>query len=202
MLVISIYLLIDGNRIFRWLLAFLPPQQRIKVRRASPRISKIVSRFIVGQWITSALAGVYAFLVLYLLHVPSAAILAVVAAIFDLLPILGFFLFVIPAVGMAFTISPMIGGLVALLYGAYHLLETYFIVPKVYGNQLKLSTLTVLLSCMAGWLLGGVVGAIAILPVVASYPVVEKTWLRPLLQKDTVSKHDQIETELEGAESD
>lgn len=202
MLVISIYLLIDGNRIFRWLLAFLPVRQRVKVRKASPRIAKIVSRFIVGQSITSALAGTYAFLVLYLLHVPSAAILAVVAAIFDLLPILGFFLFVIPAVGMAFTVSPVAAGLVALLYGAYHLLETYFIVPKVYGDQLKLSTLAVLLSCMAGWLLGGVVGAIAILPVVASYPVVEKIWLWPLLQKDTVSKHDQIEAESHDGEGD
>jgi predicted PurR-regulated permease PerM len=201
MLVIAIYLLIDGDRIFRWLLAFLPNGQRIKVRKASPRIAEIVSRFIVGQSITSALAGTYAFVVLSVLRVPNATLLAVVAAIFDILPILGFFLFIVPAVGIALTVSPMTGGLVALLYGAYHLLETYFIVPKVYGDQLKLSTLTVLLSCMAGWLLGGVVGAVAILPVVASYPVVEKIWLRPLLQKDTVSTHDQIEEEANGEHS-
>jgi len=195
MLVISVYLLVDGCRIFQWLLAFLPRSQRSKCREASPEIARIVSRFIVGQFITSVLAGSYAFAVLSLLHVPNAILLGLVAAIFDILPILGFFLFVIPAVGMAFTVSPMTAGAVALCYGAYHLLEAYFIVPKVYGEQLKLSTLTVLLSCMAGWLLAGPVGAIAILPVVASYPVVEKIWLARLLQSDTVEKHDALEGE-------
>jgi predicted PurR-regulated permease PerM len=189
MLVISVYLLVDGSRIFQWLLAFLPREQRGKFLAAAPQIAQIVSRFIVGQFITSALAGTYAFVVLSLLHVPNAILLGLMAAIFDILPILGFFLFIIPAVGVAFTVSPVVAGAVAMLYGAYHLLEAYFIVPKVYGEQLKLSTLTVLLSCLAGWLLGGPVGAVAILPVVASYPVVEKIWLAPRLQSDTVAKH-------------
>jgi predicted PurR-regulated permease PerM len=35
--------------------------------------------------------------------------------------------------------------LVAALYVAYHLIENYFILPKVYGNRLRLSTLTVLI---------------------------------------------------------
>jgi len=201
MLVIAVYLLVDGSRIFQWLLAFLPRAQRSKFREASPKIAQVVSRFIVGQFICSTLAGTYAFVVLSCLHVPNAILLALVAAIFDILPILGFFLFIIPAVGMAFTVSPVVAGAVAALYGAYHLMEAYFIVPKVYGEQLKLSTLTVLLSCLAGWLLGGPVGAVAILPVVASYPVVEKIWLEPWLQSDTVAKHEKMENESSEGEA-
>jgi predicted PurR-regulated permease PerM len=85
--------------------------------------------------------------------------------------------------------------LVFVLYGAYHLVETYFIVPKVYGDRLRLSTLTVLVSCMAAGLVAGVVGAIAILPIVASYPIIERIWLRRHLEADTVIKHDQIDAE-------
>lgn len=194
-LVISIYLLIDGERIVQWIIAFFPNGHRAKVRKASPEIARIVSRFVVGQFITSMLAGTYAFTVLSFLHVPNAMILAVMAACFDILPILGFFIFIVPAVALAFTVSPATAGTVALLYGAYHLLETYLIVPKVYGDRLKLSTLTVLLSCMAGWMLAGVIGAIAILPVVASYPVIEKLWFSRHLEPDTISEHDRIEEE-------
>jgi hypothetical protein len=101
------------------------------------------------------LCGTYAYIVLYFLHVPNAVVLAVLAAVVDILPGIGFFLFVIPAVALSFTVSPTTATLAAVFYSAYHLLESYVIVPKVYGNQLKLSTLTVLIACMAGWLLAG-----------------------------------------------
>jgi len=194
-LVIGVYFLIDGEQIYRWIVAFLPRRHRAKIRVAAPQIASIVSRFVTGQFVTSALCGIYAFLVLYLFDVPNAALLATLAAIFDILPVIGFFVFAIPAIGLAYTVSPLSAAAVGGLYGAYHLLETYVIVPKVYGNQLKLSTLTVLLACMAGWLLAGVIGAIAILPLVAAYPVAENLWLKPHLEPDTVPKHKEIEKE-------
>jgi predicted PurR-regulated permease PerM len=141
-----------------------------------------------GQFITSLLCALYVFALLSLLHVPNALILAVLAGIFDVLPIIGFFLSVLPATAMALTVSPATALLVVALYLAYHLVESYFIVPTVYGNRLRLSTLTVLVSCMAGGLLAGVIGAIAILPLVASYPIVERIWLHSRLEPDTVSK--------------
>jgi predicted PurR-regulated permease PerM len=84
---------------------------------------------------------------------------------------------------------------VALLYAAYHVVENYFIVPKVYGDRLRLSTLTVLVCCLAAGLLAGVAGVILVLPIVASYPILERIWLQPYLQRGTVQKHDQIEAE-------
>ena len=63
------------------------------------------------------------------------------------------------------------------------------------GNRLRLSTLTVLVSCMAAALVAGVVGAIVILPVVASYPIIERIWLKRQFEADTVTKHAQIDAE-------
>jgi predicted PurR-regulated permease PerM len=85
-----------------------------------------------------------------------------------------------------------------LLYGAYHLAENYFIVPKVYGNRLRLSTLTVLIACLAAAALAGVIGVIIALPLVACYPIVERIWLRPCLEGDTVRKHEQVDAEHHG----
>src|SRR5205814_2354884 len=79
-------------------------------------------------------------------------------------------------------------------YVAYHVIENYFIVPKVYGDRLRLSTLTVLVCCLAAALVAGVVGVILVLPVVASYPILERIWLQPCVERDTVQKREQIDS--------
>jgi predicted PurR-regulated permease PerM len=192
-LVVALYFVADGARIFEWLIAFLPETHRKKSAEASEEITSVVAHYMVGQIITSVLCSAYAYIVLKVLHVPSAALLAVLAGVFDLLPMIGFFLFTIPAMLMALTVSPTAALLVGILYGAYHLLENYFIVPKVYGNRLRLSTLTVLISCLAAGLVAGVVGVIIVLPVVASYPIVERIWLRPHLERGTVERHEDLD---------
>src|SRR4051812_993967 len=198
MLVLAIYFVAEGERVYNWLLAFLPEKHRRKMAQASEEITSVASHYMAGQFITSVLCAVYAFVVLKILHVPNAALLAVMAGIFDVLPLIGFFLFTIPAVAIAFTVSPGVAALVAVLYLAYHLLENYFIVPKVYGNRLRLSTLTVLVACLAAGLVAGVVGVIIVLPIIACYPIVERIWLRPHLESDTVAKHEELDAKAEG----
>jgi predicted PurR-regulated permease PerM len=188
-LIVAIYFLADGERVYKWLLAFLPEIQRQKIAVAGEEIASVVGHYMIGQVITSVLCAAYAFGVLIVFRVPNAALLAVLAGIFDFLPLIGFFLFAIPAVAMAFTVSPATAGIVAALYVAYHLVENYFIVPKVYGNRLKISTLTVLVACLAAGLVAGVVGVILVLPMVASYPILERIWLQPYLESGTVQKH-------------
>ncbi len=61
-----------------------------------------------------------------------------------------------------------------------------------------LPALTALVSCLAGALLAGVTGAIAILPIVASYPIIERIWLQPLLEPDTMEKHEEIDEREHG----
>ncbi len=197
-LIVAVYFLADGERVYKWLLAFLPKVQREKVAMAGGEIASVVGHYTLGQVITSVLCAVYAFLVLVLLHVPNAALLAVLAGVLDVLPLVGFFLFAIPAIAMAFTVSPATAGLVAALYGGYHIFENYLIVPKVYGNRLKISTLTVLVACLAAGLVAGVVGVILVLPIVASYPIFERIWLQPYLETGTVQKHERLAAEEEG----
>jgi predicted PurR-regulated permease PerM len=191
-LIVAIYFLADGERVYKWFLAFLPEIERQKVSVAAEEVATVVSHYVVGQVITSVLCAAYAFGVLVVFHVPDATLLAVLAGVFDVLPLIGFFLFAIPAVAMAFTVSPTTAAVVAGLYLAYHLIENYFIVPKVYGNRLQLSTLTVLVACLAAGLVAGVVGIILVLPIVASYPILERIWLQPYLQRGTVQKHAEI----------
>ena len=73
---------------------------------------------------------------------------------------------------------------------AFHVLESIFMVPKVYGKNLRVSTLTVLLGLLADTLLAGVPGALAALPVIASYAAIERIWLKPFLRDGVSEKHE------------
>lgn len=190
MLVISIYLLIDGKSIFEWTLAFFSPSSRTKMRTTSEEISQVIFRYVWGQAVTSALVAVFAYVVLSILKVPGALMLAVVAGVCDVLPILGFFLYVAPSCLLALSVSPRTSLIVLGLFVFYQALESYLIVPRIYGMSLRLSTLTVLLGLLAGTLLAGIPGALAALPVVASYSVIERIWLKPFLGEGVAEKHE------------
>jgi predicted PurR-regulated permease PerM len=75
----------------------------------------------------------------------------------------------------------------------YHFIENYFIAPKVYGTELRLSNLAVLIAFAVGAELAGVIGALLALPIAAAYPAVERIWLSERLAPDTVETHQTLE---------
>jgi putative heme transporter len=191
-LVLSLYLLLDGKRTYAWLLAYVPRRHRGKMAETVPAVSEVVMAYVQGQLLTSLLYGSFAFAVLTFLHVPSALPLAVLAAICDVLPILGVFLSTIPAAFFALTVSPFAAAAVVVLYLLYHALENYLIVPRVYGRRLRLSPLVVLLALVVGGSLYGVLGAVLILPLFAAYPIIEKIWLADYLSDEVVADHAEL----------
>jgi predicted PurR-regulated permease PerM len=198
LLVIALYLLIDGSKIYDWLLAFFSPLHRRKIHITANEISKVIFGYVSGQVITSALVTIYVFAVLSLLHVPAALLLSILAGVFDILPILGFVISTLPAFLLALSVSPQTAFIVLGLYVLFHMLEIYLIVPWVYGKSLRLSTLTVLLGLLAGTLLAGIPGALAALPVIASYAAIERIWLAPFLRDGVSEKHELQKDEVFG----
>ena len=190
LLVIALYLLLDGRKIYDWLLAFFSPLHRSKIRITAGEVSKVIFGYVSGQLITSVLVTIYTYVVLSLLHVPAALLLAILAGVFDILPIVGFFIAAAPALLLALSVSSRTAFIVLGLYLLFHAFEAYVIIPKVYGRSLRMSTLTVLLGLLAGALLAGIPGALAALPVIASYAAVERIWLRPFLRDGVSEKHE------------
>ena len=176
LLVLTVYLLVDGERVYNWVARYLPPRQRAKVRRALPEISNVVGGYLLGQALTSLLFGVFAFVVLWLLDVPQPLLLAVVAALADAIPIAGILIATVPAVLLALTVSPTAAGMAFLLYLAYQQVENYLIVPRVYRGTLQISSFAVLVAVLVGAELLGIVGVLLALPIAAAVPVIERIW--------------------------
>jgi predicted PurR-regulated permease PerM len=175
-LVMTAYLLADGERIYDWTVRYLPQRQRIRVRRALPEISRVVSGYLLGQFLTSLLFGIFAYVVLTVLGVPQPLLLAILAAVADAIPVVGVVIATIPAVLLALTVSPLTAGIVLALYLAYQQVENYLIVPRVYRGTLELHPFAVLLAVLVGAQLLGVLGVLLALPIAAAVPVIERIW--------------------------
>ena len=184
-----IYLMIDGPRALQWMVAYFPQEHRHRVSKGLDKIADRAVSYIIGQSIISGLFATYTLVVLSLLHVPMALLLALVAGALDVVPIIGISITIVLGAALGLTVSPTTALLVVTFYAGYHIFENYFLVPKIYGKNLRLSTLAVLLSMIAGGMVAGVIGAIGILPVVAAYPALEALWLAPQLEPEVVKDH-------------
>jgi predicted PurR-regulated permease PerM len=181
LITMTAYLLIaDGERTLFWLFRYLPVEQRSKIRKVLPEISHVVSSYVVGQLITSALFALFALVTCLALGIPQAMLLAILAFFLDAVPIVGATAATIPAVLLALTVSPTTAVIAGALYLAYQQTENHFIVPRVYQNTLQMSSFGVLIAVAIGAELLGIIGALIALPIAAAIPVIERAWREEL----------------------
>ncbi len=165
---LALYMMIDRDRLRGALFALVPRSRHIRLSRVMMNLQTIVGGYIRGQMLTSALMAAFTIIVLTALHVPGALALGVVAGAGDVLPYIGIFFTVGPAVLAALTRSPGTALAVLVLMLAYAEFENRFLIPRVYGRALRLPSSVVFFSLLAGGVLMGIPGALLALPVAAA----------------------------------
>ncbi len=170
-IMLTVYLVVEGPAVATAMVSVFPRTNRLQVRNLFGEIGEQVGSYIRGQLITSFLAGSMTYVILTAFSVPNALALAWVMAIADAIPIVGPILGMIPAALSAYKVSDQTALYVAIALVIYHQIESYVVVPFIYGRALKLSPLAVLLSVLVGATLLGVVGAFLALPFAATMPI-------------------------------
>ena len=192
-LILSLYFLVDGKRLYAWLLAYVPRAHRKKMSLTVPEVFSVVRGYVRAQMLTSFLFAAFSYAVLSLLRVPAALSLALLAGVANVVPVVGVLVSTIPAALFALTVSPVAAIIVVAFYLLYNFAESYLILPRVYGTRLRLSTLAVVLGLMVGGALAGIVGAVLVLPLVAAYPIIERIWLHEYLGEEVAADHAALE---------
>lgn len=165
---LALYMMIDRDRLRGGLFAIVPRSHHIRLSRVMMNLETIVGGYIRGQVITCALMAVFMFILLVACGVPNALAIAVFGGVADVLPYIGIFLTMIPAVVAALARGPAVTVIVLVLMLAYEEFESRVVVPVVYGRALRIPSSIVLLSLIAGTTLLGIVGALIALPVAAT----------------------------------
>jgi predicted PurR-regulated permease PerM len=115
---------------------------------------------------------VYTLVVLLVVDVPNAVAFGVLAAFADIIPLIGAFIAIVPAVVAAFQESPEQALVVLVALLVYHQFEDRFLVPRIYGQTLNLPAIVVLVAVLVGGELLGVTGVLLALPAAAAGRVV------------------------------
>jgi predicted PurR-regulated permease PerM len=96
-----------------------------------------------------------------------AFILGLIAAIMEFLPTIGPIISMIPALLIALTISPVVFVIVLIFYLVAFQIESAILVPTIEGKVISFRPATILLLIAVGFAVGGIIGAIVVLPVAA-----------------------------------
>lgn len=170
--VLTFYLLADSQHVKGLVFALLPRRFHLRTARILLDMEAVVGGYVRGQALTSLLIGLFVFLVLWAVGTPEPLALAVFAAFADLIPFVGGILALAPAVLATLSQGVVPAVIVALLITAYMQVESYFLIPRIYGQTLRLSPLAVVIALLIGGQLLGIAGALLALPIAASLRVV------------------------------
>ncbi len=165
---LAFYMMIDRDRLRGALFAVVPRSHHIRLSRILLNLGTIVGGYIRGQLLTCVLMGGFILVLLLACGVPNALAIALFGGVMDLLPYIGIFLTMGPAVLAAAGQGPVIAGTVFVLMLAYEELESRVLVPLVYGRALRLPSSVVLFSLIVGTAMAGLVGALLALPLAAA----------------------------------
>jgi predicted PurR-regulated permease PerM len=178
-LLITIALLLDGDRLVRGARRLVPPVRRAQADRIGRLAYETVGRYVAGSVLVAGIAGLSVLIVGLVLGVPLTPLLALWVAIFDLVPQIGGAAGGIPFVLLGLTQGVTTGMLCAGFFVLYLQFENHILGPLIVGRSVKLSPPATMTAALIGVSAGGVVGALLAVPVVASAKVVYLELRRP-----------------------
>jgi predicted PurR-regulated permease PerM len=172
LLALVFFWLTERSRLQRYALAFMPEERRAGTRDAWNEVESPLGMWVRGQLFLMATIGIATGIAYSVLGLPGALLLALIAALTEVIPIVGPLLGAIPALLVATTISPETAILTMGMYLLIHAVEGNVLVPMVMRNTVGLSPFLVLVSLLIGGAAGGILGAIVAVPIVAGLTVI------------------------------
>jgi predicted PurR-regulated permease PerM len=166
-LILSFYLLAHSANLVRGFVKLFPRSERLRVEDACLRVTAKVSAWLGGQLLLACIIGTTAAIALWILGVPYFYVLALIAGIGEMIPVVGPLLAAIPAVAVALAESPAKGIAVAVFFLLQQQLENHVLVPKIMSRQVGVSPVIVITALLIGGSLLGIVGAILAVPTAA-----------------------------------
>ena len=159
--VLVLLLLLEAPKMRKWLLGQMRPERAATVTRIGTEVSQSVSGYMLGNLLTSLIAGTVVFVTLLIVGVPFPLLWGLWVALVDFLPMIGGALAGIPTVLFAFFSQGFTAGVVTLVvFLAYTQIENHILNPVIMSRTVKINPLLVLLAVLVGAELGNLVGGL------------------------------------------
>jgi predicted PurR-regulated permease PerM len=161
------YILHDESQVTAGVLRALPEQARADVIAISRLVDDVLSAYIRGQLLLVLFVGLLALISLFIIGVPFALVLAIIAGLFEVLPFVGPILGAIPAVLVALLSDPGSAIWVALAFFGIQQIENLVLAPRIAGESVKLHPAAVMVVIVVGNAVAGFLGLLLAVPIAA-----------------------------------
>ena len=158
--ILVLLLLLEGPKLRRGILGNLDPQRAANVTRVAAEVNRSVTGYMLGNLLTSLIAGLVVYVTLLVVGVPFPFLWGLWVALVDFLPMIGGALAGIPTVLFAFTHSVTAGVATLVVFLVYTQVENHILNPVVMSKTVKISPLLVLISVLVAASVGSLIGGI------------------------------------------
>ena len=165
---LTIYFLIALPGVKQLWLSLIVRSRRGRVALLTDEVFNRVGGFMLGNLLTSAISAIGTYVWLIIFGVPYALLLALVVAVFDLIPLVGSTIAGIIVSLVALTKGLPVGLATAAFYITYRFLEDYLLNPRVMKHTVKVSPGTTIVATLIGGSLLGIIGALIAIPIAAT----------------------------------
>jgi len=165
--VLSFYLAVQERGIENFLRIIIPLKHEAYALGLWKRTQRKIGYWLQGQLVLALIIGVLVYLGLTILGIKYALILAVLAAVLELIPIFGPIIAAVPAIIFGFTQGVVPGLMVLGLYVIIQQFENHLIYPLVVTKIVGVPSLLVILSLLVGAKIAGFLGFILAVPAAA-----------------------------------
>ncbi|HUC56974.1 MAG TPA: AI-2E family transporter [Streptosporangiaceae bacterium] len=158
--VLVVLILLEAPRMRQGILSLMPEKTSAEVSKVAGQVSRSVTGYMVGNLLTSIIAGVVVLVTLMLTGVPFPFLWALWVALVDFLPMIGGALAGIPTVLFAAGHSLAAGIITLVVFLIYTQVENHVLNPVIMSRTVHVSPLLVLVSILVGASIGDWIGGI------------------------------------------
>jgi predicted PurR-regulated permease PerM len=180
---LTTYFLIALPGVRKLWLSIIPRSRRERTALLTDEVFSRVGGFMLGNLLTSLVSGVGTYVWLLIFGVPYALLLALVVALFDLIPMVGSTIAGLIVSLVALTKGVSIGVATLAFYIVYRYLEDYLLNPRIMKHTVKVTPGLTIIATLIGGSLLGLIGALVAIPVAAT--------IRLLLDEVTIPRQNQ-----------
>jgi len=190
---VAFFLTIQAGGVRSFVMPLVPPQYQGRAAIFWDKLQDKVGSWLWGKTLSSLIVGFATFVGLYILGIPYALSLGILALFLNFIPFVGPIIASVPAIVLGFTISPIVGAVAALWYIIINsIIEPFVLTPLLMHKAIDINPAFLILSVISGAYIGGVLGIIIAIPVSAiAYLSVTEYW-RQFHSAETTELHESV----------
>jgi predicted PurR-regulated permease PerM len=166
--ILTLYFLGSLRSMKRAMYRFVPAYRRHTFAEVTDQVTGAVGRYVMGQVSLALVNAVLSFIFLSVIRAPLPALLALLAFIGSLIPLVGTLSASIVITALCFFNSPTTALIAGIYYLVYMQVEAYVLSPRIMNRAVSVPGAIVVIAAVAGGALGGVLGALVAIPIAAS----------------------------------